>query len=468
MADNARLHDHEKLIAADEIGNIKHLKVKVQFGEDDAAVQVSSANPLPVTLGDAVIEVGEANVSFGAVSDAFGRLKVSNPYTLFDSSFRYQDNTAKWNHSTTNNSGSVAVNYLPNENAIGLALGTSDGDSIIRETKRVFSYQPGKSLLVLSTFVMATPKANLRQRVGFFGANDGIYFMTEGTSKYFVIRKSTSGSVDDTTEKILQSSWNTDTLDGSGNANNPSGILLDVTRTQIFYCDIEWLGVGTVRAGFVINGEFVCCHKFHHANVNGFTSVYMKTATLPLRYEITNTGVTGSASTMKQICSSVISEGGYEDHGNVWSATSALAGKGISDTAWTPLVSIQLKSNRLDAVVVPLFCEVYGFTNAPYKWALISNPTLVGSNFVTMGADSNVNYDVTASSLTFPNGRIITQGFFAGSAKGGGSLMGGNQLQFASQLGRTLGGVSDILTLAAFATSNNDKAVGSLAWSEHT
>jgi hypothetical protein len=90
MADNARLHDHEKLIAADEIGNIKHLKVKVQFGEDDAAVQVSSANPLPVTLGDAVIEVGEANVTFGAVSDAFGRLKVSNPYTLNQLQFASQ------------------------------------------------------------------------------------------------------------------------------------------------------------------------------------------------------------------------------------------------------------------------------------------------------------------------------------------------------------------------------------------
>lgn len=468
MTDNARLHDHEKLIAADEIGDIKHLKVKVQFGEDDSAVQVSSANPLPVTLGDAVIEVGEANVSFGAVSDAFGRLKVSNPFTLFDSSFRYQDNGLKWNHATTNNSGSVAVTHLPNENAMSLTLGTSNGDSIIRETKRVFSYQPGKSLLVLSTFVMATPKANLRQRVGFFGASDGIYFMTEGTSKYFVIRKSISGSVDDTTEKILQSSWNVDTLDGSGNANNPSGILLDVTRAQIFYCDIEWLGVGTVRAGFVINGEFICCHKFHHANVNGFTSVYMKTATLPLRYEITNTGITAGNSTMKQICSSVISEGGYEDRGNVWSMSSAITGNNISDVNWTPLVSIQLKSTRLDAVVMPQFCEVYGFTNAAYKWALILNPTLVGSNFTDMGATSNVEYDLTASSLTYPNGRIITQGFFAGGAKGGGTLLGSNELQFASQLGRTLSGVSEIITLAAYATSNNDKAIGSLAWSEHT
>lgn len=468
MSDNARLHDHEKLIAADEIGDIKHLKVKLEYGEDDAAVQVSASNPLPVSLGDTVIEVASANVSFGAVSDAFGRLKVSNPFTLFDSSFIFDDNPYKWNHSTTNNSGSVAVSHLSNESSISLALGTSNGDSIIRESKRVFAYQPGKSLLVLCTFAMATPKTNLRQRVGFFGANDGVYFMTEGTSKYFVIRKSISGSVDDTTEKILQSDWNVDTLDGSGDANNPSGRELDVTRPQIFYCDIEWLGVGTVRAGFVINGEFVCCHKFHHANVNGFTGVYMKTATLPLRYEITNTGVTASGSTMKQICSSVLSEGGYEDRGNVWSVSSPITGKAISNTAWTPLVSIRLLSTRLDAVVLPQTCEVFGLENVAYKWGLFFNPTLTDASFVSLDSDSHVEYDITATAMTFASGKLITQGFFAGSAKGGGSLLGSSTLQFAIQLGRTLGGVSDIVTLAAYATGNNDKAIGALAWSEHT
>jgi hypothetical protein len=465
MSDNARLHDHEKLFAADEIGDVKHLKFKIQFGENDSAVQVSESNPLPVDIGNASINISGATLSLGSQTDAFGRLRTSDPFTLFDSSFRYGDNSIKWNSSITNNSGTAAVNHLSNESSMELKVGTNSGDSIIRETKRVFLYQPGKSLLVMNTFVMSQPKVNLRQRIGYFGSSDGIYFMTEGTNKYVVIRKSTSGSVDDTTEKILQANWNVDTLDGTGSANNPSGKLLDVTKPQILFTDIEWLGVGTVRIGFVINGEFIVVHKFHHANTNGFSSVYMKTATLPIRYEITNTGVTSEASTMKQICSTVISEGGFENRSLGRSVSNALSGKNVSASNYTPLVSIRLKSTHLDAVVVPSIFETFGLTNAAYKWAIIINPTLSGENFTSSVAESSVEHDIDATSLS--GGAVVSEGVFVGTNKGGNTLLGLNEVNFSLQIGRSLAGISDIITLAARATTNNDKATGFLSWQEH-
>lgn len=465
MADNARLHDHEKLIAADEINDIKYLKVKLQYGEDDSAVSVSPTNPLPVAIGGDTITIENANLNFGVGMDAFGRLRVSNPFTLLDSSFRYRDNIYKWNHSIVNNSGSVAVSHLPNESSMSLTLGTSNGDSIIRETKRVFSYQSGKSLLIMNTFVFAEPKANLRQRVGYFGASDGVYFMAEGTNFYMVIRKSTSGVVNDTIEKIAQANWNVDTLDGSGNSNNPSGRSLVVTRPQIFFSDIEWLGVGTVRVGFVINGEFIVVHKFHHANVNGFDGVYMKTGSLPIRYEITNTGITTSSSSMKQICSTVISEGGYVNQSLSRSISNVITGKNLNQNVFNPLVSIRLKSTNLDAIVVPSDFETFGLQNTAFKWALILNPTLTNASWTDFDSDSSVEYDTSSTSLA--GGSILTQGIFAGGVKGGGNLIGAAQLDFCYQLTRQLNGTADILCLAAYPTSNNDDAIGVLTWQEH-
>lgn len=403
-------------------------------------------------------------------TDAFGRSRVSNPFTLFDSSFRYSDNPGKW---STAVSGSGSVSFVTNESSIALAVGNASGDQVIRETKQVFNYQPGKSLLVMNTFVMNTPKNNLRQRVGFFGAQNGIYFECDRdgagvTTLSLVIRKYTGGILDDTSEKIPQSSWNGDRLNGAGGANNPSGVSLNVSTAQIFWMDVEWLGVGTVRCGFVIDGKFIVCHQFHHANI--FNKVYMTTASLPIRYEITNmNSTTGGTSTLKQICSTVISEGGYAATSRSRSVSNALVGTAVSQTEFTPLISIRLKSNRLDGVVYPARLDVFGRQSNPYKWAVIVGGAITKTtpgalSWVDMGSDSNVEYNLNGTTIT--GGTIIDQGIFVGNAIGGpvsASPVGATQ---DVQLSRLLDGTAEILTVAAIATNNNDTAVCSLTWEE--
>jgi hypothetical protein len=395
-------------------------------------------------------------------TDAFGRKRVSNPFTLFDSSFRYGENATKWNSSI---SGTGTVNFLTNESTMELAVGASNGDSIIRETKRVFNYQPGKSLLIMNTFVMNPTKPNLRQRVGFFGAQNGIYFEWAGTTKNMVIRKYISGTVDDTTEKVPQGNWNGDRLNGLGGANNPSGITLDPSKSQIFWMDVEWLGVGSVRCGFVIDGQFIVCHTFHHAN--SLTSVYMTTASLPIRYEITNTGDTGGTSSLKQICSTVISEGGYAATSRSRSASTTLTGPQVSQTTWTPLISIRLTSSRIDAVVFPARLDVYGRQTNPYKWGVFVGGTLSNNAALTWtsaGSDSSVEYNTNATVIT--GGTLIDQGIFVGNTIGGPvSAVPVGQTQDV-QLGRLIDGTAEIFTVAAIATNNNDTAVCSLVWEE--
>jgi hypothetical protein len=254
----------------------------------------------------------------GFSGDLFGRLKVSNPITLFDSTHRYEQ--AGDFSDVIVGSGST-VGIITHQSTATLGIGTTAGCSFVRESKRVFSYQPGKALQVLQTFVMEPPKANLTQRVGYASSENGVLLeqSTDSsgiTTAYFTMRTKRSGI--STEIRVPQSQWNRDTFDGTGfSTSNPSGIKLDLSKAQILFSEYEWLGVGAVRCGLVNeNGIFHILHIFNHSNV--IDSTYMTTATLPVRYEIFNTGITTSSSTFKQICVSIQSNGGYEKCNNYW------------------------------------------------------------------------------------------------------------------------------------------------------
>ena len=377
-------------------------------------------------------------------TDAFGRLRTSQPFTLFDSRARYYDHS---DFSNVNATGGTVV-YNADSSTYLLNVTASSGSSVIRETKRVFPYQPGKSLLVLVTFCMNTPKTNLRQRVGYFTTNNGIYFENDGAYNYLVIRSYSSGALVE--DRIRQDAW-----------DNPFAAL-NVDRTQIFWTDIEWLGVGSVRCGFVVNGAYVLCHTFHHANVAGNTTTYMTTATLPVRYEITNTAGTSGDSMMRQICSTVISEGGYNAF-----TYSETAGRGTSvlrlSSAGTyyPIVSIRLDSTRLDAIVLPRQVDVLSPTVNYYRWKLVANPTLTGATWAGHSASGTVEYDTAATALS--GGTELQAGYVSSREL---SELGADA--FAFQLGRTLAGVSDIVTLAMAATSNNADVLAQIGWQEIT
>ena len=402
----------------------------------------------------------------GTNTDAFGRLRVSEPYTLFDSSNRY----AADNQFDTSIVSGGSTTYLPNEATVQMTVNTTSAAEVVRQSFRCMPYQPGKSLLVLATFVMNDPKANLRQRVGYFGTQNGVYFELTGASpgtKAFVLRSYISGSVDNTSRRVEQSAWNGDKLDGTG----ASGLTLDLTKPQILWMDFEWLGVGNVRCGFIINGLYIVCHTYQTANVYG-TSVYMTTATLPVRYEITNTGTTASSSSLKQICSSVVSEAGFEQMSIDHVARRTTEFTGIDTTAtFFPIVSIRLISTALNAVVIPNRVQFLPLTNQNYEIALLKNPTLTGATWAAaVPSDANVQYDVAATAIS--NSGTITQTNYITSSGSAGvsntSTPTGYNLDL--QLGASLAGVSDIYTLAVRTVSGatNGSGVGSLSFYDLT
>jgi hypothetical protein len=400
------------------------------------------------------LAVASLNVTYsGATVDAFGRLRVSQPFTLFDSQNRYQKDP-QFSESLT---GSATATYVANESSVDMAVTTASGDKAVRQTFRVFPYQPGKSLEVFATFVMNTGKDNLRQRVGYFNPDNGVFFQVTGTTKSFVLRTNTSGTPSDA-RTVNQADWNGDKLDGTG----ASGLTLDYTKAQILYMDFEWLGVGSVRCGFVINGQVIICHTFN--NANDLDKVYMTTAILPVRYEIENTGAAASASTLTQICSTVISEGGYEQKASLTWARRTTTLTGVT-TSLVPLVSIRLKSTRLGAVVIPsIFHALPIGSTLDYEVVLIKNPTLTGASFSSNS--TNVEFDVAATALT--GGTIVDLNYVSGSNQGSGTATGDVEYNFDNQLGVSIGGTSDIFTLAARTISGTDDIIGSMSYYDLT
>jgi hypothetical protein len=404
------------------------------------------------------INVGNGQlVTFGGNTlDAFGRLRVSNPLTIFDSKNIMSKNNL-FDESTT---AGGSVTYTSNKSTVNLNVTEAEGSKTIRQSKRVMSYQPGKSLLIFNTFVMNTLTANLKQKVGLFDANNGIFFTADGTTLKIVRRTYTSGAAVDT--EISQSSWNGDTLNGSG----ASGFTLNAATSNILFIDIEWLGVGSVRVGFVINGQLITAHTFY--NANSLTTVYMQTANLPIRYEIERTGTLAAATyTLQQICSSCISEGGYSPQGLEQMIGTGTVSAGVNlSTANTyyNIATIRIKTSRPYAVIVPSGVDVLNISNGDFEWGLFFNAT-PSSAFSYTSFSDNIEYDLTTIDLT-STGTRVAGGYLGG--KTAPFTLGGDFIAFANQIGQTIAGVSETLTLGVRPGTANGDVSGLLKWYDLT
>lgn len=390
--------------------------------------------------------------------DAFGRFRISQPYTIFDSVQRYQDNQVSVNYTASGGS----TTHDSNASVLNMIVNGTEGSKVYRESTKVFPYQPGKSLLILETFTMAPARTGLRQRVGYFDIRDGLFLEQDGSDIYFVMRSNSSGIVQET--RVAKENWNVTPLDGTG----ADKIVLDLSKSQILYTNIEWLGVGSVTMGFVINGQFIPCHRFDHANVG--TSTYMGTACLPVRYEIENTAATGASDTLKCICQTVISEGGYELQGRPLAIGHSIIEPRVTAQAdngnFVPMISIRLKAGREGAIVIPTNFSFAPMTAANYEYLIIQEAITSGGTWTSAGNTSSVEYNLTPTSYT--NGRVLDKGYVIATnqASVSPSLTG---FPFQYQLERnTFTGVRHEFVIATRTTTNSTNQAFSIGWEELT
>jgi hypothetical protein len=259
--------------------------------------------------------------------DAFGRQRMSLPVTIFENKNLYSKNADRW-YESINGAGTTITHNLADA-GVDLTVGTENGSFAIRQSAFVTPYVPGKSHLIAITFNFGAEKTGVTKRAGYFDEQNGIFLEQNGVGTYLVIRKN---GIDN---KVIKGMWSVDKLNGSGE----SGKTLDLSKAQIFFIDMQWLGVGVVRCGFDIE-EMIDVHHFKHANIE--TSAYMSQPTLPIRYEIRNTAITASPTTFLEICSSVSSEGGFllPGYERIFNTGPALSL--IDVTARVPILAVRL------------------------------------------------------------------------------------------------------------------------------
>jgi len=391
--------------------------------------------------------------------DAFGRLRSSSPTGIFDSQLQYDKQPLLWEDLIV---GSATSTHLPDESAVDMSVTTADGDSVIRQTYEYFRYQPGKSQLILLTTVFGTGQSGTTKLIGYGDDRDGIFVGQDGSGLFILLRSSTSGIASDV-RKIYQTDWDLDTFDGNGN----SKITLDPTKTQIIVIDLEWLGVGRVRVGFNIDGVTTYAHQFLNANRDQ-TKVYMKTANLPVRYEITNTQVVSNPATLKNICSSVISEGGSEETLS-YPFSEEMLGVSVPQGS-TVVFSTRMKSTfggqRNRAKFEPVGYETLA-TGGKIITQLIYNGTVNGGTWVDVDDNSIMQINTTATGIT--GGLKIGTSVIAGSAKNTISPAVGRSVSSRLPFGTGIAPDSDsgiTLTLVAYSPDTNVTGDFTFQWEE--
>lgn len=391
--------------------------------------------------------------------DAFARLRVSNPLTIFDSKQIFDNQPLFWDESLESGAGIASAHSADTASTV-ITSTVSVAGKFTRQTFRRFNYQPGKSQQIMMTGILdrSGGGTGVQRRVGIFDDDNGLFFEDdEGTVKV-VRRTNVTGTPVD--NKVAQASWNLDVMNGSG----PSGITLDWTKAQLFLIDFEWLAIGRVRMGVFVGGVVHYVHEFLAGNV--LDKVYMSTPNLPLRYQMITTG--GSpASTMECICSAVTSEGGQDEQGILrHKSTAGTHVDANTEDIIYAIVGIRLKSTHLGAAITLISASIAEYAgNKDLEWMIIFNGTVAGAPTWANETNSAIQTFLGATANTVTGGTIIAGGYFSSAQKGGATI---EELQNALLLGASIGGTVDEIVLAVrpVGGSTNTDVEGSLTWRE--
>lgn len=406
---------------------------------------------IPVTMGDS------------SSVDAFGRQRVSNPQTVFESKMLTADDQPLfWDEQLESGGGITASTPTANKPYIDFTSTLNTAGTFTRQTFQRFPYQAGKGQLVSMSGVLdlSGGGTGVERRIGPFDDNNGAFFEDDADVIGITTRTSDSGSAADTT--VTQDLWNLDGLGHVSNSLNPSGITADFTKAQVFVIDWQWLSIGRVRFGLELGGRKIYCHEVNAANI--LTIPWTSTPDLPLRYQMITTG-SSPVSTMRVICSAVISEGGQDQKGITHShATTAEVNANVADTVYA-LLGIRLKAAQVGAGVEPALVSILSETNDDFEWQLIHNATVAGTfaysdktNSAVQTATGNTD---NPSTSTVTGGTIIVRGF--GKQSQSETLILRNTLGLGVAIdGTTL----DTLVLAVRPLGANADIQGALTWRE--
>lgn len=380
----------------------------------------------------------------------FGAQRVVTTQNVFESLFSFDKQTSVWDEVLT--SGGTST-FNSNTNSVDMVLPTTSGASVVRQTFRRVRYNPSRAVQLISAGIIGTGKENVRKRIGQFDVSDGVFFEQDGLTFYVVRRTSTSGTAVDI--RTPQSSWNIDKLDGTG----PSGVTIDFSKQQAFFIQYAFQGFADITYGFYLDGQIIYCHR--EATGNVLSSPFMKTAHLPARVEITNTGTSASSTTFSYNSFTIKNEGEDSDtEGHVRSYSSG--GLKTVGTAVTPVISVRLGASFQKAIADILSTNIHVQTADEVFWSVWLNPTLTGSTFAITASYTNLDTAATAMS----GGTELISGIL--SQNNNSAFVSQDLLKLLNSLiGVSISGTSQIITLAARSRIGTADVLSTLVWREY-
>jgi hypothetical protein len=380
------------------------------------------------------------------------RFKISPYQTVFFNTFQYGKETDVWDERIV---GIATATHDTSSSNVVMQVGSTAGSKVIRQTKNVMRYIPGRGATLAFAVRLDTPQVGIRRRFGLFDDNNGVFVEDNGGTYSYVIRSSVTGITTET--RVYRDDWNGEKFDGNG----WTGVTADPTKQQMISINYEWYGAGIVQFAWLMKNETVTSHTFENSNTND--RVWCSTPFLPIRVEIEN--ITGVAGThyLYQGSNSLLQEGEPEKLGTLLSIANSITGTTMSSSnTFYPIISIRLKSDELSAVMLLRSLQAATNDNTNVYWRLFENATLTGGTWVDHPDENSfMQYNTTATELS--GGTTLLNGFVVG---GGAALINIDD-KAAVQLGRSgIGTISDTYTLACASPNTNKKALAVLNWIE--
>lgn len=320
---------------------------------------------------------------------------------------------------TVTNSGSISndgTEFL-------VSTGTTASSTALLESAEKGRYQAG-SIAIPGIGVRpgASPTGEQLWKAGYFDDTDGFGFGEDTDGPFLFTRASGSDTL------VRQSSWNVDTLDGSGDASNPSGLTLDMSDGVVIRTPFLWYGYGEIRFDIVLRDPASNRSRritVHRQNQTGIT---IDNPNLPVSAYVEN-GATASDLTLYIGGRQFFLDGQYNPSRRI-TCQSRLEVSGIG-TSYVPLVTFRRKSTS-NFGSVSLRIEGYdAFADGSAVVGVIVAGTLTGASY---GAPTNISASETAleadiSATAISGGELAFESLIA--AAGRGNAVGSGTVDFS-------------------------------------